>query len=453
MAQLHLLVCCTPLYGHFNHLKPIARDLVLQGFDVSFVTAPAHRKSIQDIGATFYPLSGLANFTEADLESRWPGLASIPLGAERLAYYFEILVDTIPSQHDAVQKALKDINEKDPHGTIVLINEVVFFGTIPTMKRAPGYHPKGVIGIGSMPLTLSSVDLPPFGPGLLPDRSPEAREQYKAMTKEMMEGPFAPALAKYEAILKELGVEGNTSYPLDASVLLPDRFLQCGIPSLEHYRSDAPATLRFIGGIPKTIVEAWDEKPNWWAEVVNNAGKKRVLFVAQGTVATDFDELVIPTMAAMQGRDDILVVVSLCVRGATLPSGHLVPSNARVSDWIPYDLVLPYCDLFVTTGGYGSLQHSVYNGIPMVIAGMTEDKPEVAVRAEIAGLAVNMRTSTPTVDELRVAVDTVLSEPKYKKRSIELMNEMKSYDPMAMIVEAIQDVAPLPMGSGSRRLC
>jgi UDP:flavonoid glycosyltransferase YjiC (YdhE family) len=441
MARLHLLICCTPAYGHFSPLKAIARDLVLRGFDVSFLTASTYHKTIEEIGATFYPLSGEANFTEVDIESRWPERRSIPRGVERLAYDFEkIFINSIPPQHDAVQKALKDMNEKDPHGTIVVLNEMVFLGMIPTMRRAPGYHPKGVIGIGIVPLTLSSVDLPPFGPGLLPDRSPEAREQYKAMSKEMMEGPFSQTFAKYQEVLKELGVEGNTEFPLDASVLLPDRFLQCCIPSLEHYRSDAPANLRFIGGIPKTIVEAWDEKPDWWGEVVNNAGKKRILFVAQGTVTTDLDELVIPTMAAMQGRDDILVVVSLCVRGATLPSAQ-VPSNARVSDWIPYDWVLPYCDVFLATGGYGSLQHSVYNGIPMVIAGATEDKPEVAVRGEIAGMAVNMRTATPTADELRVAVDTILSEPKYKKRSIELMNEMKSYDPMAMIVEAIQEVA------------
>ena len=340
-----------------------------------------------------------------------------------------------------MQKALEDMNEKDSNGTIVVLNEMLFHGMIPTMRRVPGYHPKGVIGIGIIPLTLSSVDLPPFGPGLLPDRSPEAREQYKAMAKAIREGPFSQVFAQYQAHLKELGVEGNTPPPLDASVLLPDRYLQCCIPSLEHYRSDAPATLCYIGGIPRTIVEVWDEKPDWWGEVVNNAREKRIIFVAQGTFTVDFDELVIPTMAAMQDRDDFLVVVSLCVRGATLPSGCLVPRNARVSDWIPYDWVLPYCDVFVSTGGYGSLQHSVYNGIPMVIAGTTEDKPEVAVRGEVAGMALNLRTSTPTADEVRVAVDTILSEPKYKKRSMELRDEMKSYDPMAMIVEAIQEVA------------
>ncbi len=43
----------------------------------------------------------------------------------------------------------------------------------------------------------------------------------------------------------------------------------------------------------------------------------------------------------------------------------------------------------------GVLQ-AMTNGVPMVLAGATEDKLEVAMRAEYAGIAVNLRTETPT---------------------------------------------------------
>ena len=213
------------------------------------------------------------------------------------------------------------------------------------------------------------------------------------------------------------------------------------ISTVEYPRSDAPPSIRFAGGLPKGKRDAFANPPTWWSEVADNNGKKKIVAVSQGSIAMNFSDLVIPTMEALKDREDILVVVALGRKGAALPERTNVPANARVADFIPFDELLPHCAAFISNGGYGAFQHAISNGTPLVVGGATEDKPEVAARAEWAGVAVNLRTAQPTVEALRTAVDEVISNPKYKKRALELEEEMARFDPMSIVAENIEELA------------
>jgi UDP:flavonoid glycosyltransferase YjiC (YdhE family) len=163
--------------------------------------------------------------------------------------------------------------------------------------------------------------------------------------------------------------------------------------------------------------------------------------VSQGSFALNFSDLVVPTMEGLKDRENTLVVVALGKKGATMPEGTPVPSNSRVADFIPFDDLLPHCAVFITNGGYGAFQHAISNGTPLVLGGSTEDKPEVAARAEWAGVGINLKTAQPTADAVRNAVDEIISNPKYKKRSLELEEEMARFDPMSIVAENIDELA------------
>jgi UDP:flavonoid glycosyltransferase YjiC (YdhE family) len=66
--------------------------------------------------------------------------------------------------------------------------------------------------------------------------------------------------------------------------------------------------------------------------------------------------------------------------------------NTFVAEHILHDLLLPKVDVMVTNGGYGAVQRALSTGIPLVVAGNTEDKPEVAARVAWSGAGVNLRT-------------------------------------------------------------
>jgi len=350
-----------------------------------------------------------------------------------------VFIKSIPAQHQAQQKGLKMLQDRHPGRPIVLVSEGFFFGSIATYLDAPGIKPTATLGLGIIPMTLGSIDTAPFGPGLPPDSSPEGRERNKAMYAGLGK-MFEKPTKRFQEVLKEVGAKETDIFFLDAQYLGPDRFLQMCTPSVEYPRSDAPASIKFAGGLPKGHRDPFTNPPSWWGEIINNKTKK-IILVSQGSVAMNFSNLVIPTMEGLKDREDIITVVALGRKGAELPSGTPVPSNARVADFVPFDEVLPHCAVFITNGGYGAFQHAISNGTPLIVAGNTEDKPEVAQRAEWSGFGLNLRTETPSPELVLKSVDEIVLNDKFKKRALELEAEMESFDPIGVVAQTIDDLA------------
>lgn len=72
---------------------------------------------------------------------------------------------------------------------------------------------------------------------------------------------------------------------------------------------------------------------------------------------------------------------------------------------------------------------------------MVADKAENAARVEWSGVGINLRTDKPTSSMIEKAVDEILGDPKYKLKAQELQEEMRTYDPIGVIIENITLVA------------
>jgi UDP:flavonoid glycosyltransferase YjiC (YdhE family) len=104
-----------------------------------------------------------------------------------------------------------------------------------------------------------------------------------------------------------------------------------------------------------------------WAHELD--GSRKVVLVTQGTVANhDFGLLIAPMLAALANEPDLLVVVTAGGRPIDAIPG--IPSNARLASYLPFEWVLPKVDVFVTNGGYGSVNQAMSLGIPLVTAGL-----------------------------------------------------------------------------------
>ena len=136
------------------------------------------------------------------------------------------------------------------------------------------------------------------------------------------------------------------------------------------------------------------------------------MHVTQGTIDNaDLGRLVEPTIEAL-GGEDVIVVATTGGRDASQLKVAL-PTNTFVAEYIPHDLLLPKVDVMVTNGGYGAVQRALSMGVPLVVAGNTEDKPEVAARVAWTGAGINLRTGTPTPGAVRAAVRDVLNDGRY----------------------------------------
>ena len=145
-----------------------------------------------------------------------------------------------------------------------------------------------------------------------------------------------------------------------------------------------------------------------------------------------------PTIEAL-GGEDVIVVASTGGRDTSELKATL-PLNTHVAEYIPHDLLLPKVDVVVTNGGYGAVQRALSAGVPLVVAGNTEDKPEVAARVAWSGAGVNLRTGTPTPGAVRAAVREVLGDDRYLSRARELETAFARRDGVAEIAALVDEV-------------
>ena len=117
-----------------------------------------------------------------------------------------------------------------------------------------------------------------------------------------------------------------------------------------------------------------------------------------------------------------------------------LPMNTFVAEYIPHDLLLPKVDVMVTNGGYGAVQRALSMGVPLVVAGNTEDKPEVAARVAWTGAGVNLRTGTPTPGAVRAAVREVLNDGRYLGAARRLEGAFARRDGVAEIAALVDEV-------------
>lgn len=434
-----------PIMGHSAPPLHIARELVKRGFEVAFMTAPELRANVEKIGAEYFETSSF--FPPGALEGR----GAIPVGLPKLIYDMEsCFLPAIAPRTASMRTMLETIRERDPTRDVVIVAETVSLAIIAFKYGAPlpkGYDefPK-VININVIPLLTSSEDTGPLGPGLPPDSTESGKARNKLINDLIYwMGPFKPVNDHFHEILKSIGC---TSVPkqfmFDAWVDSFDTCFQMCSPSLEYPRSDLHPSIRYAGALPKRGIDPNYQYPSWWSEIKENAAlpadspdRKKVIQVAQGTVATDYNELIIPAIKGLGPRSDVILIVILGVQDAKLPEDLEMSANVRVIDFLPYDAGLEYADVFVSNGGYGGMMHGVINGVPMVVAGITEDKVEVSARAAYAGFAINLKTQTPTVEQIGSAVDQIFGDAKYKRAAVRLQQENIDMDTLSIIEREI----------------
>lgn len=436
--------------GHTGGLIQISQHLIKKGYRIYFIAGSDFQASIEKIGAEFI-----------ENPFRWEKIvASAPPGREHDELWIleHVFGASIPSVHRVLKETLERVRREHPHSEVVLLHELMFGGVGPFIYGAPlpqGYSsfPK-VINYHTTIFTETDGRIPPYGPGLPYDPTPENLALWRSISDQAK--PLTAGLVEYyNNQYKALGatrrIEGNL---FDIQLGFGNVTIMTRSPSLEYPIHATKHQLRLIGGLPPKPLSDDFAYPTWWPTITANAAlpdsspdRKKIVFVSQGTVHRDYADLIIPTINALAKRSDLIVVATLGARGALLDDSVNFPDNAIVVDYLPYDALLPYADVFVCNAGYNGFIHSVMNGVPLVCSGLVTDKAETSARTEWAGVAVNLRAQRPDEKAIREGVDKVLAEPRYKQRAMELKRENEAMDPLARVEEIIEEVLAGP-GNG-----
>lgn len=398
------LICSTPVHGHVTPLLAVARHLVQRGHRVRFMTGQRYAGAVRATGADFVALPAEADYDDTDMNVAFPGRVG-KTGVSAIRWdVSNIFLKPAPAQIRAVDDAIA----QEPVDAILV--ESMFIGAVGLLSR-PRVERPAIVNLGIIPLGVESKDTAPFGLGVLPKPGMLGRARnaiLDVLTKKLI---FGGVQREAEQIMLEA-----TGQKLDGFFMSgaskADAIVQFTVPSFEYERSDLPETVHFVGPISRAT-KSDGELPEWWSEL---DGSRPVVHVSQGTIAnTDYDELITPTMTAL-ANDDVLVVVSTGGRPlSTLPSP--LPANVRVAEYLPHDRLLPLTDVYVSNGGYGGVHYALEHGVPLVVAGATEDKAEVAARVQWTGAGVRLRTNRPSPAQVGAAVRRVLAAPGYAERT------------------------------------
>ncbi|HTN55369.1 MAG TPA: glycosyltransferase [Microbacterium sp.] len=419
-TPMSLLICCTPVHGHVLPLVAVARALTAAGHDVRFLTGVRYRALVEQTGARWIPLPAEADYDDRDMDTAFPGRVG-RRGVDGARWDLRnIFLEPAPAQLRAVDEQLR-VRPVD-----AVLAESMFLGAMLLLCRPAAARPP-VINLGIVPLGLRSRDTAPFALGIPPLPGPLGRLRNAALNAVTDRLVFAELQRDAERMaLAETGAALTApamNYPA-----LADAVVQFTVPSFEYPRSDLPVPVHFVGPVSVGSVPSEGASdaaparepgalPDWWDDLDG----RRVVHVTQGTVANgDLGELVLPTLSAL-AEEDLLVVVS--TGGRPVPQGAL-PPNARIAEYLPYDLLFPRLGAFVTNGGYGGVHHSLARGVPIVAAGSTEDKAEVSARVAWSGAGLRVRRVSP--ESIRAAVRRVLHEPSFRENAARIGAEISA---------------------------
>lgn len=405
-----ILIATLPLAGHVNPLLPLARELVTRGHAVLWYTGGHFEKAVRATGADYAPFASAPDHADTPLDDVFPrrrgrsGLKALDFDLRH------VFADPIP----AYVRDLTALNRRFHAGT--LVTDAGFLAGA-ALRRLLGVK---WAAVGVMPLLATSVDTAPFGPGIAPRSDALGRMRNRALNAFIQRGLLAGANAHAARVFETLGLGRPTRFIMDLPFHEADVYLHGSVPAFEYPRRDLPGNVKFVGPLLPDLARTF-VRPAWWDEL---QGERPVVHVTQGTLDLDFEKLLQPALHALEG-EDVLVVATTGGRPVSEVRG-LLPANIRLEQFIPHDMLLPLVDVMVTNGGFGGVQRALAEGVPLVVAGNTEDKPEVGRRVSWSGVGIDLRSGTPRPGRIRDAVRAVLHTPSFKTRAQHLQREYQA---------------------------
>jgi MGT family glycosyltransferase len=416
---MKILVASIPGAGHLNPLLSIASLLVESGHEVAVQVNEDLRPAVEAAGHRF--LSEIPNAqtsvgyyfdTHPERVQKSPGME---MTGYDLVHFF---ARNIAAQSASLKMALYDFPAD------LILADSLYWGTLPMLvgprDRRPAIAHLGVsvVNIGS------GKNIP-----MRPDETPDQRDAELQLRERLI---IQPAQQAVNATLASLGYPALPCPILEAMTALPDLYLHPGIQSFAYPNSNSK--VQYIGALPTPAGQP--TLPEWWQHLDRT---KRLVLVTQGTIANrDLGQVIAPALVALGGRKDVTIIVT--TGGQPLESiPAAIPSNARIASFLPYAQIMPEIDLLITNGGYGTVNMAISHGIPIISAGLTEDKEEVSAHVQWFGAGIDLRANQATPEAIRHAVDEIFTQPGYRERAHQLSLEFASHDVETELLSLIEE--------------
>jgi MGT family glycosyltransferase len=424
---MKILIASTPAPGHLNPLLSVASLLIESGHEVAVQVNEELRPAVEAAGHRFLSEIPNAQTSPSYYFENYPERMQKSPGMEMTGYdLVHFFARVLTAQFASLKMALYDFRAD------LILADSIYWGTLPMLVGPRDKRP-AIAHLGVSVVNIGSGKNIPMRPG----ETPEEREAELQLRERLMLQPTQQAV---DAALASLGCPALPCPILEAMTKLPDLYLHPGVESFEY--PDPISKVQYIGALPTPAGQL--KLPEWWQQIDRT---KRLVLVTQGTIATrDLGQVIAPVLVALGGREDVAIIATTGGQ-PTEAIPVAIPSNARIASFLPYAQIMPEIDLLITNGGYGTVNMAISHGIPVISAGLTEDKEEVSAHVQWSGAGIDLRTNQATPGAIRHAVDQIFTQPGYCERAHQLSLEVASHDVEAELLNLIEECVSESVGA------
>lgn len=420
-----ILFASVPLSGHVHPALPIAGKLVEKGHKVVWYSGSFYKDIIERSGATFIPFSRARDYHDDVLKKIFPDMPSGSLKRHAAYYIGHVFYDNMCGQYEDI----KEILEYFP--VDVLFTDEWFTGAIPFAER----REIPWICYCNSPLMYFDDYVPFPGSGKMPASGIWGRNRNRTINWLVSKVVFRKLQKYINNIRADLGMDKMKHPFIINNIFLADYFIKFNTPAFEFPWRNLPEQIRFAGPVLPPLVNNLNFK---WLEMLPS--ERPVIFITQGSVNMDnFNKLIIPSLKALSDSGMLIFVASGRDFNGDLCDEFIKP-DVIIEKYIPYSLILPYTSVMITNGGFGGVITALYNGVPLVVAGDSEDKPEIAVRVNYTRTGIDLGTGEPTPRKIRQAVRRVLLHPDYKANAMRISKDFKKYNAVNYAIKLIESI-------------
>jgi UDP:flavonoid glycosyltransferase YjiC (YdhE family) len=327
MKSKKILFANFPGDGHFNPLTSLAVHLKKLGHDVRWYTGKKYQDKLEKLDIPFYPLKRAIDFSTGEPDQIFP---------ERKNYKSQVAKLKFDIKHAFVLRGpeyyedIKEINASFPFDIMIADNCFTGISFVKQLLEKP------VIAIGVVALPESSKDLPPSGLGLTPSSTffgKQRQDLLRFLTDKFIFGESKKLVDKIYSGHGMKTIKGNI---FDVVCREADLLLQSGTPGFEYFRRDLGKNIRFIGPLLP-----YSEKKSQQYQLPSQYKQfSKKILVTQGTVETDVEKIIVPTLEAFKNTDVLVVVTTGGSQTQELKSRYPY-SNILIEDFIPFNDIMP----------------------------------------------------------------------------------------------------------------
>jgi UDP:flavonoid glycosyltransferase YjiC (YdhE family) len=118
-----------------------------------------------------------------------------------------------------------------------------------------------------------------------------------------------------------------------------------------------------------------------------------------------------------------------------------LPASVRVERWIAQAEVMPHAAAMVGHGGAGTTLTALAAGVPTAFIALFADQPLNARRVAALHAGIALDGGADSTPQLASAVQTLLTDPSYRRRAIQLADEIRALPPVDDAAEVLSAIA------------